>query len=58
MKQSTLKQHKEATMLCETNMITIEARTALLVPQSTKQIVPNKHKVIHGRLTNIAQIVG
>ncbi len=45
-------------MLCETNMITIEARTALLVPQSTKQIVPNKHKVIHGRLTNIAQIVG
>jgi hypothetical protein len=32
MKQSTLQQHKEATMLCEEGMTTIEASSALLVP--------------------------
>jgi hypothetical protein len=30
--------HKEAVMLCEEGMITIEARSALLVPQSIKQV--------------------
>ncbi len=32
MKWSTLQQHKEATMLCEENMIITEARSALSVP--------------------------
>jgi hypothetical protein len=32
MKQSTLKQHKEVAMLCEEGMITVETRSALLVP--------------------------
>ncbi len=32
MKQSTLQQHKEATMLCEEGMIVAKARSALLVP--------------------------
>jgi hypothetical protein len=41
MKRSTL-QHKGAAMLCEKDMITTEARSALLVPQSTKQISPVK----------------
>ncbi len=36
MKRSTLQQHKEAIMLCEKNMTTIEARSALLIPQNTK----------------------
>jgi hypothetical protein len=36
MKWSTLQEHKEATMLCEEVMITAEARSALLVPQSIK----------------------
>jgi hypothetical protein len=31
MKWSTLQQHKEVEMLCEENMTTIEARSALLV---------------------------
>ncbi len=39
MKWSTLQEHKEATMLCEEVMITAEARSALLVPQSIKQAV-------------------
>ncbi len=39
MKQSTLQQHKEATMLCEEGMSTIKSRSALLVPQITKQTV-------------------
>jgi hypothetical protein len=42
MKQSTLQQHKEVAMLCEEGMTTIEARSALLVPQNTKQIIPPK----------------
>ncbi len=36
MKRLTLQQHKEAMMLCEEGMITIEARSALLVPHNTK----------------------
>ncbi len=31
-KQSTLQHHKEATMLCEESMITIETRSALSIP--------------------------
>jgi hypothetical protein len=42
MKRSTLQQHKEVVMLCEEGMTTIEARSALLIPHSTKQIVPTK----------------
>jgi hypothetical protein len=41
-KQSTLKQHKEATMLFEECITTIKARNALLIPHNTKQIVPAK----------------
>jgi hypothetical protein len=44
MKQSTLQQHKEVAMLCEEGMTTIEARSALLVPQSNKQTTPTKTK--------------
>jgi hypothetical protein len=36
MKQSTLQQHKEVIMLCEERMIIVKARSALLVPHSTK----------------------
>jgi hypothetical protein len=36
MKQSTLQQHKEVAMLCEGGMTTIEARSILSIPQSTK----------------------
>ncbi len=36
MKRLTLQQHKEAAMLCEERMITIKARSALLVPHNTK----------------------
>jgi hypothetical protein len=32
MKQSTLQQHKEVTMLCEEGMTTTKAKSALLVP--------------------------
>jgi len=39
MKQSTLQQHKETTMLCEKGMTTTEARSALSLPQSIKQVV-------------------
>jgi hypothetical protein len=38
----TLQQHKEAIMLCEEEMIIIEARNAFLVPQITKQATPLK----------------
>ncbi len=44
-------------MFCEKGMTTTEARNALLVPQCIKQVI-QKHKIIQGRLTNIAQIVG
>jgi hypothetical protein len=36
MKWSTLQQHKEAAMLCEESMTTIEAKIALLISQSIK----------------------
>jgi hypothetical protein len=36
MKRSTLQQHKEVAMLCEENMTILKARSALLVPHSTK----------------------
>ncbi len=36
MKQLTLQQHKEATMLCEEGMTTIETRNAPSIPQSIK----------------------
>ncbi len=42
MKRSTLQQHKEAAMLCEEVMTTIEVRNALLVPQSIKYAIPAK----------------
>jgi hypothetical protein len=42
MKRSTLQQYKEAMMLCEKGMIIVEARSALLVPQSTKHATPPK----------------
>jgi hypothetical protein len=32
MKRSTLQQHKEVVMLCEKNMTTTKARSALLIP--------------------------
>ncbi len=42
MKQSTLQHHKEVMMLCEEKMITIETKSSLLVPHSTKQVTPPK----------------
>jgi len=36
MKQLTLQQHKQTTMLCEERLIIIEARNALLVPHNIK----------------------
>jgi hypothetical protein len=42
MKGSTLQQPKEATMLCEEGMITIEAMSALSIPHSIKQVIPAK----------------
>jgi hypothetical protein len=36
MKRSTLQQHKEGVMLFEKGMTIIEARSALLIPHSTK----------------------
>ncbi len=42
MKQLTLQQHKEATMLCEEGMITTKTRSALSVSHNTKQEAPPK----------------
>jgi hypothetical protein len=42
MKWPTLQHHKEAAMLCEEGMTIIEARSALLVPQSTKLAASTK----------------
>ncbi len=42
MKRLTFQQHKEVMMLCEEGMITVEAKSALLVPHSTKQTTPPK----------------
>jgi hypothetical protein len=36
MKRLTHQQHKEVVMLCEKRMAIIEARNALLIPQTTK----------------------
>jgi len=55
MKQSILEQNKKATMLCEKGMTIVETRSALSVPNKQHQW---KHRVIQGRLTNIAQNVG
>jgi len=35
-KRSTLQQHKEAAMLCEESMTTLEIRSELSIPQNTK----------------------
>jgi hypothetical protein len=37
MKQSTFQQHKEVAMLCEEDINTTKTRSALSVPQNTKQ---------------------
>jgi hypothetical protein len=42
MKQSTLHQHKEVAMLCEKRTTTIEARSALSIPQNMKETTPPK----------------
>jgi hypothetical protein len=42
MKRLTFQQHKEVAVLCEERMIVAEARNALLVPQTTKQVTPPK----------------
>jgi hypothetical protein len=36
-------------MLCEKNMTTTKARSALSVPWNTKHVAPTKHKIIQGR---------
>ncbi len=42
MKRPTLQQHKEVAMLCEEGMTTTKARSAFLVPQSTKKVTSMK----------------
>jgi hypothetical protein len=42
MKRSTLQQHKEVAMLCEKNMTTTKARSALSVSQNIKQTIITK----------------
>ncbi len=42
MKQSTLQQHKEATMMCEKCMTIVETRSALSIPQNIKHATPAK----------------
>jgi hypothetical protein len=44
-------------MLCEERMITIEARSAMLLSQITKHATPPKNRVIQRRLTIFAQIM-
>ncbi len=58
MKQSTLQQYKEASMLCDEGMTTVEIKKSLLVPQNTKQVASTKTQSNTRRLTNITQIVG
>jgi hypothetical protein len=41
-------------MLCEEGMTIAKARSALLIPQSINKQYQQKHKMIQGRLTNIA----
>jgi hypothetical protein len=50
MKRSTLQQHKEVTMLCEEVMTIVEARSALLIPQSIKYVVPTKTQNNTGKI--------
>jgi hypothetical protein len=50
MKWLTFQHHKEATMLCEEGMTTIEARNALSIPQSTKQATPPKTQSNIGKI--------
>ncbi len=50
MKQSTLQQHKEATMLCEEGMTILEARTALSIPQNTKHVTQTKTQSNIGKI--------
>ncbi len=45
-------------MLCEEGMITIEAKNALLLPQSIKQIVPTKTQSNTGKINKHCKIVG
>jgi hypothetical protein len=54
MKRLTPQQHKEVAMLCEEGMTTIKAKSALLVPYKQHH---QKQRVIHGKLTSIAQIM-
>jgi hypothetical protein len=42
MKWSTLQQHRKVVMLYKKGMIIIEVRSALLIPQNTKQAVSPK----------------
>jgi hypothetical protein len=61
MKRSTLQQHKEASMLCQEGMITLETRSELSIPQNTKETTlmktqsntwkTNKHCINYG-MTN------
>jgi hypothetical protein len=50
MKWSTLQQHKEATMLCEKGMTIVEVRSAILIPQGTKQVTPLKAQSNIGKI--------
>jgi hypothetical protein len=50
MKQLTLQQHKEATMLSEEGMTIIEAKSALLIPQSIKHALPAKTQSNIGKI--------
>jgi hypothetical protein len=54
MKRLTPQQHKEVAMLCEEGMTTTKAKSTLLVPYKQHH---QKQRVIHGKLTSIAQIV-
>ncbi len=50
MKWSTLQQYKEAAILCEKGMTTIEARNALLVTQNTKHVILAKTQSNIGKI--------
>jgi len=59
MKRSTLQQHKEAKM-CEKNIITLETKSAMSIPQSTKQATlaktQNNTRKINQHYTNCGMI--
>jgi hypothetical protein len=44
--ERTLQQHKEATLVCEEEIFTVEAISNLLVPQSSKIILAKKPQTI------------